>query len=119
MLVPLVEPTDGVVYADSAYRSAETETLLAQQQVSSQIHVRAYRNRPLTDVQKETNRQKSEIRARIEHVFGYMSQSMKGFHLRYTGKRRNTAAIGLINLICNLARYEQIVRLKLLPLRVA
>jgi len=119
MLAPLVESTDGVVYADSAYRSAETETLLAQQQVSSQIHERAYRNRPLTDVQKETNRQKSKIRARIEHVFGYMSQSMKGFHLRYIGKRRNTAVIGLINLIYNLARYEQIVRLKLLPLQVA
>jgi IS5 family transposase len=119
MLAPLVDPTDGAVYADSAYRSAETETLLAQQQVSSQIHERAYRNRPLSDAQKETNRQKSKIRARIEHVFGYMSQSMKGFYLRYIGKRRNAAAIGLINLIYNLARYEQIVRLKLLPLRVA
>jgi len=119
MLAPLIESTDGAVYADSAYRSEATETLLAQQQVSSQIHERAYRNRPLTDVQKETNRQKSKIRARIEHVFGYMSQSMKGFHLRYIGKRRNRAAIGLINLIYNLARYEQIVRLKLLPLRVA
>ncbi len=56
---------------------------------------------------------------RIEHIFGYMSQVYKGFHLRYIGKRRNTAAIGLINLIYDLARYEQIVRLKLLPLRVA
>jgi IS5 family transposase len=116
-LVPLVEPTDGAVYADSAYRSAEAEAWLAQQRVASQIHERAYRNRPLTDVQKETNRQKSKMRVRIEHVFGYMSQSMKGFYLRYIGKRRNAAALGLINLIYNLARYEQIVRLKLLPLR--
>lgn len=118
MLEPLVEPTDGAVYADSAYRSVETEALLAQQHVTSQIHERAYRNRPLTDAQKETNRQKSRIRVRIEHVFGYMSQSMKGFYLRYIGKRRNAAAIGMINLIYNLARYEQIVRLQLLPLRV-
>ena len=118
VLAPLVEATDGVVYADSAYRSAETEAMLAQQQVASQIHERAYRNRPLTDAQKEANRQKSKIRARSEHVFGYMSQSMKGFYLRYIGKRRNAAAIGLINLIYNLARYEQIIRLKLVPLRV-
>ena len=89
--------------------------MLAQKQVTSQIHERAYRNRPLTEEQKESNRQKSKIRARIEHVFGYMSQSMKGFYLRYIGRRRNVAAIGLINLIDNLARYEQIVRLKLLP----
>ena len=114
-LAELVATADGEVYADSAYRSAETEAMLARKQVTSQIHERAYRNRPLTEEQKESNRQKSKIRARIEHVFGYMSQSMKGFYLRYIGRRRNAAAIGLINLIYNLARYEQIVRLKLLP----
>ncbi len=49
-----------------------------------------------------------------------MSQTMKGFFLRYIGKRRNAAAIGFINLLYNhnLACHEQIVRLKLLPLRV-
>ena len=114
-LAELGETVDGAVYADSAYRSAEAEAMLAQKQVTSHIHERAYRNRPLTDEQKESNRQKSKIRARIEHVFGFMSQSLKGFYLRYIGRRRNAAAIGLINLIYNLARYEQIVRLKLLP----
>jgi IS5 family transposase len=111
----LVETVDGAVYADSAYRSAEAEAMLAQKQVTSRIHERAYRNRPLSDEQKESNRQKSKLRARIEHLFGYMSQSMKGFYLPYIGWRRNAAAIGLINLIYNLARYEPIVRLKLLP----
>lgn len=93
-LEPLVDGTEGVVHADSAYR-----------------------NRPLSEEQKESNRQKSKVRARIEHVFGYMSQTMKGFYLRYIGRRRNAAAIGFIHLIYNMARYEQIVRLKLLPLR--
>ena len=93
--------------------------MLAEKQATSQIHERAYRNRLLTDEQKESHRQKSKIRARIEHVFGYMSQSMKGFYLRYIGRRRNTAAIGLINLIYNLARHEQVVRLKLLPRNAA
>jgi IS5 family transposase len=118
-LAELVAAADGEVYADSACRSAEAEAMLAQKQVASHIHERAYRNRPLTDEQKASNRQKSKIRARIEHVFGFMSQSMKGFYLRYLGRRRNAAAIGLINLIYNLARYEQIVRLKLLPRNAA
>ena len=56
---------------------------------------------------------------RIEHLFGYLSQTMKGYYLRHLGRRRHAAAIGLINRIYKLARYEQIVRLKLLPLRVA
>jgi IS5 family transposase len=119
MFEPLVDGTEGEVYADSAYRSAEAEAMLAGKQITSQVHERAYRNHPLTDAQKETNRQKSKVRARIEHVFGYMSQTMKGFYLRYIGKRRNTAAIGFINLIYNMARYEQIVRLQLVPLRAA
>ncbi len=117
MLEPLVDGTEGAVYVDSAYRSVEA--MLAAKQITSQIHERAYRNRPLSDEQQESNRQKSKRRARIEHVFGYMSQSMKGFYLRYIGERRNAAAIGLINLIYNMARYEQIVRLQLLPLRAA
>lgn len=86
--------------------------------MTSQIHERAYRNRPLSDAQKETNRHKPKILVRIEHVFSYMSQSMKGFNLHYMEKRRNVAAIGLINLIYNLARYVHVARLKLLPLRI-
>ena len=85
--------------------------------MTSQIHERAYRNNPLSEEQKESNREKSRVRARVEHIFGYMSQAMKGYYLRAIGRRRNAAAIGLINLIYNLARYEQIVRLKLIPLR--
>lgn len=73
------------------------------------------RNRTLSDEQKESNRQRSKIRVRIEHVFGYMSRSMKGFYLRYVGRRDNAAAIGLIKLIYNRARYEQMARLKLPP----
>lgn len=69
------------VYADSAYGSAEAEAMLAQKPVTRQIQERAYRHRPLTEAQKASNRQKSKIRARIEHVFGFMSQSMKGFYL--------------------------------------
>jgi len=87
------------------------EAMLAQKQGTGRIHERAYRNRPLSDEQKESNRQNSRIRARNEQVFGYMSQSMKGFYLRYIGRRRNAAAIGLINLIHNLARYESRFRI--------
>jgi transposase, IS5 family len=113
-LAELVATTDGAGYADSAYRSTEAEAMLAQKQVTRRIHERAYRNRPVSDEQKAGNRQKSRIRARIEPVSGSMSQSMKGFYLRYLGRRRNAAAIGLINLIYNRARYEQSVRFKLL-----
>src|SRR5450759_1272077 len=94
--------------------------MLAQKQVTRHIHERAYRNRPLSDEQKESNRQKSKIRARIEQIFGFMSQSMKGFYLRYIGRppaRRAAKSGGNCDLQpdYNLTRYEQMVRLKLRP----
>jgi IS5 family transposase len=70
------------IFRDHADRQRFVETMLAQKQSRKLLGERAYRNRPLSDEQKESNRQKSKIRARIEHVFGYMSQSMKGFYLR-------------------------------------
>ena len=118
-LETLVATGEGVIYADSAYRSTGAEARLTEKAVPSQIHERAYRNSPLREEPKASNREKSKVRVRIEHLFGYLSQTMKGYYLRHLGRRRHAAAIGLINLIYKLARYEQIVRLKLLPLRVA
>ena len=71
-LETLVATGAGAVYADSAYRSAAAETMLQEKAVTSQIHERAYRNRRLPDEQKESNRQKSKIRARSAHLFGYL-----------------------------------------------
>lgn len=107
----LVEKGDGQVYADSAYRSEEIEKKLKEKEIKSQIHERPYRNHSLSEDQKEKNRQKSRVRVRIEHVFGYMTNSMGGMFLRCIGMKRATAMIGLTNLIYNMARYEQLIRL--------
>ena len=70
-------------------------------------------NKPLTEEQKGNNTKKSKIRARVEHVFGFMEQSMNGLALKSVGIIRATGIIGLINLTYNLFRYEQIKRLKI------
>ena len=62
--------TSSDVYADSAYRSAETEAKLGLRGLRSRIHLRANRNHPLSQAQQNANRRKSRVRARIEHVFG-------------------------------------------------
>jgi hypothetical protein len=35
-----------------------------------------YRNKPLTEAQKENNRVKSSVRCRMEHIFGSMKMRM-------------------------------------------
>lgn len=98
------------VHADSAYRSAEIETMLADKQLISHIHERAYKDTPLTDEQKASNKVKSKIRARVEHVFGHMQTSMGGMLIRSIGMARAHVAIGLMNLTYNLTRIECLIR---------
>ena len=113
-LEDLVEADDGTVYADSAYTGEAIETILAEHGVTGEICEKGYRNHPLTQAQKKTNRKKSKIRVRVEPIFGFMTNTMKdGLNMRWIGMPRITAGIGLLNLVYNLARYEQILRLKL------
>jgi IS5 family transposase len=96
------------LYADSAYRSEAIEADLATKGILSKVHERAYRNAPLSPQQQERNTAKSRIRARIEHVFGFMTQSMRGLTVRGRSLARNEAVIGLINIVYNLCRVVQL-----------
>jgi len=110
----LVETGDGIVHADSAYTGDAIETILEKHGVTGEICEKGYRNHPLTKAQKKRNRKKSKIRVRVEHMFGFMTNTMKdGLKMRWIGMSRITAGIGLLNLVYNLARYEQILRLRL------
>lgn len=100
------------VWADSAYRSDEQEQSLKASQHSSQIHERAYRNKPLTEVQELSNTEKSRVRARVEHVFGAMENDMGGIVLRSIGAARAKVGVGLMNLTYSLKRIETLIRLK-------
>lgn len=98
------------VWADSAYRSDEQEQRLTASQHESRIHERAYRNKPLTEAQELSNTAKSRVRARVEHVFGHMENSMGGLFLRSIGAARAKVGVGLMNLTYNLARIEMLIR---------
>lgn len=98
------------VYADAAYRSHETEELLRAKNLKSRIHEKGYRNHPLTKAQQKRNTSKSRTRARVEHVFGFMENSMKITRLRAIGKPRIEGVIGLINLTYNMCRYVQMAK---------
>lgn len=93
------------IWADSAYRSEEIEWVLERIGFESEIHERGYRNRKLTEEQKDKNREKSRIRAKVEHVFGTWVTVMGGKMIRFIGKTRIETAVGLKNLAYNLRRY--------------
>jgi len=101
-------------HADSAYTGEEQEKVISKYKMKNQVHEKGYRNKPLTEEQKVSNHEKSKTRARVEHVFGFMEQSMNGLIVRSVGNIRATGIIGLMNLTYNLFRYEQVVRLNIL-----
>lgn len=98
------------LFGDSAYSSDEIDQNLKRRKIRNRIHEKGYRNHPLTRGQGERNRMKSRIRVRIEHVFGFMENTMKAAFIRCIGGVRATGAIGLINLTYNLCRSVQLCR---------
>jgi IS5 family transposase len=99
------------LHADSAYKGAESDELLESFGIDNQVHEKGNRGAALTETQRRHNRQKSKIRALVEHVFGFMENSMNGIYLRTIGMKRAKCVIGLANLVYNFCRYTQLVRL--------
>jgi len=113
ILEDLLEEDDShhEVYGDSAYSGTPLKKILDARNIRSRIHEKGYRNNPLTEAQKEKNRKKSKVRARVEHIFGYIHNSMNGATIRSIGKERAEAIIGLMNLTYNMNRCLQLQRI--------
>lgn len=92
-------------YADSAYSSEEIAKNLPKY-CKNHICEKGTKNHPLTEEQKKNNREKSRIRCRIEHIFGFMTNSMNGITVRSIGIKRAKFNIGLMNLVYNFCRYR-------------
>jgi len=98
------------IYADSAYSGKPISDLLKRKNIVNKIHEKGYRGNPLTEKQKEKNRRKSKVRVRVEHVFGFMENSMNGMYLRVICHQRINAMISLMNLTYNMFRYMALVK---------
>ena len=91
-------------YADSAYTGEPQEKIISEKEMVNEVCEKGYRSRPLTEKQKSSNTEKSRIRSRVEHIFGFMEMSMNGMYIQCIGLKRATAIIGLMNLTYNMHR---------------
>lgn len=94
------------LYADSAYIGQEE--ILEKYEVVNKIHEKGYKNKPLTQEQKKNNTEKSKTRVRVEHIFGFMENSMGSMFFRKIGIKRANTTIGLMNLTYNMFRKIQL-----------
>jgi IS5 family transposase len=96
-------------YADSAYSGEPREKIIAGKQMNNRACEKDTRNHPLTEEQKADNREKSRVRSRVEHIFGFMEMSMNEMYINCIGIKRATAIIGLMNLTYNMFRKIQLM----------
>jgi len=95
-------------HADSAYTGDVQEKTIEKVRMKNLVNEKGYKNKPLSDKQKASNKAKSKIRARVEHVFGFVENSMNGSLIRTIGIIRAKAVVGLMNLTYNIFRYIQL-----------
>jgi IS5 family transposase len=110
-LLEAVPKNDKKVWADSAYYSAEQENRLKEKGYESRIINKTAKNLPAGSAIVRENSRRAKIRKRVEHVFGFMQNSMKGKFFRAIGLIRAKTKLGLKNLVHNICRYEQICRI--------
>jgi len=103
-LANLLHGQETRLYGDSAYRGKKQRERLKEiaPRAKDFTNKRAYRNLPLNDADRETNRRKSSVRAKVEHPF-LMLKRIWGFaKVRYRGLAKNAnrafAMLAMINL---------------------
>jgi len=113
----LIDINDKEAWLDSAYASEDHVARIKEAYPGIILHIceKGYRNKPLTDEQKESNRIKSKTRARVEHVFGYMTRFMGGIYVRTIGIDRAEREICGMNLAYNFKRIAFLVSSKKIP----
>jgi IS5 family transposase len=93
------------LYGDSAYRGRAQRKRLKTLAPKAKdfTNKRAYRNAPLTDADRETNRRKSSVRAKVEHPFLTIKRLWGFAKVRYRGLAKNAnrafAMLAMVNLV--------------------
>jgi len=89
MLGALLHGKERRVYGDSAYRGKADVMRSHAKHARDFTNRRAYRGRPLTDFDRETNRRKSSVRSHVEHAFGIIKGRFGFQKVRYRGIAQN------------------------------
>lgn len=89
------------LYGDSAYTGQKEVLKEVAPKAKDFTNKRAVRNKPLTEADKETNRRKSQVRAKVEHPFRPFKNLFGFAKVRYRGLMKNAnrafALLALIN----------------------
>jgi IS5 family transposase len=92
------------LYADKAYASKKHDQLLKGKGVINRILHKGKRNHPLSEKQKDQNKQWSSIRSTVERVFGVLKLHYGIRKAHYLGLERNKTRFMLTAMAYNIKR---------------
>jgi len=101
-LASLLHGAERRVYADAGYVGQQGLIHQLAPKAKAFINERAFGGKKLTERQKERNRNKSRIRARVEHAFGVIKGVFKFTKVRYRGLLKNSTRAFVACALANL-----------------
>lgn len=93
ILEDLLHGDETRVWGDSAYTGQKDVIKLCVPEAKDLTQKKRSRNRALTHEEKSSNREKSRIRSRVEHVFGILKGQFGYRKVRYRGLDNNVHAV--------------------------
>lgn len=107
MLPDLLHGDETRVWGDSAYTGQAAAIKEAAPKARDFTNRKASRNRPLSDEEKSSNRVKSSVRSKVEHMFGVIKLVFGYKKTRYRGIDKNAHAMIVTSALANLYMARQ------------
>lgn len=102
VLPELLHGQETRVWGDAAYSGQRDIIRQLAPRAKSLVQTKAHRHRPLSEVERDRNRTKSKVRAKVEHAFLVIKRIFGWAKVRYRGLAKNThwlqISCGLANL---------------------
>ncbi len=103
VLEDLLHGEETRVWGDSAYTGQKARIAAAAPEAKDFTNNKSYRYRKLTEAERASNREKSRVRAKVEHPFGIIKRQFGYTKVRYRGLEKNAhwlfVSCGLSNLV--------------------
>lgn len=103
LLEDLLHGEETVVWGDSAYSGQTSVIRRCSPKARDLTNKKGARNRKLTELERRKNRNKSKVRAKVEHAFGIMKRQFGFTKVRYRGLEKNAnhtfTNCALVNLV--------------------
>lgn len=101
-LPELLHGNERRVYGDSAYSSQQEAIAQAAPQARDFTNKKGFRNRGLTEREREKNCRKSSVRAKVEHAFLIIKRIFGFAKVSYRGMMKNGNRLFIVSALANL-----------------